>query len=247
MVCAPHYLDWLIPVSVVGCAFAVAGFGVQPLFVHAGGKVSESLDEFVVRGVRHVDYAYAGIRTVVAPSRGEVCPLEPHNPRNRRIARRRFQKFARVFRLFFGGSRGNHRDAERALVLRRKMVFAYENRSVRAALRKLEIRDVVAVRVAGDDVAIVGGYARCVFPQIAAHAETATQIHCAGVDFLYGVAADLEVPAGVRLLKRDHVGLSGVRLRNERFGFQEVDERRIFRPPSRVELFHGAVFFFEDF
>ena len=25
MVCAPHYLDWLIPVSVVGCAFAVAG------------------------------------------------------------------------------------------------------------------------------------------------------------------------------------------------------------------------------
>ena len=94
MACAPHYLDWLIPVSVVGCAFAVAGFGVQPLFVHAGGKVSESLDEFVVRGVRHVDYAYAGIRTVVAPSRGEVCPLEPHNPRNRRIARRRLENVA---------------------------------------------------------------------------------------------------------------------------------------------------------
>ena len=63
-------LDWRsIPVSIVGCALAVAGFGVQPLFVHSGGKVSESLDEFVMRGVRHIDYAYAGIRPVVAARR----------------------------------------------------------------------------------------------------------------------------------------------------------------------------------
>ena len=63
-------LDWRsIPVSIVGCALAVAGFGVQPLFVHSGGKVSESLDEFVMRGVRHIDYAYAGIRPVVASRR----------------------------------------------------------------------------------------------------------------------------------------------------------------------------------